>query len=273
MTQKNNKIQNLTNQELSIQISLNGLSFCILNSAIHTITTIHRSVFDKKLTPYELLDRLKHLFNTEDLLASSFDKVNVIHVNELSTLVPKPLFQEEAIADYLKLNAKILKTDLVTFDHLEINDCVNVYVPYVNINNYLYDKFGSFNYKHYSTVLIEQLLKFEKHAKGPKLYVHVAKHHFEIVSIENGSLLLYNSFEYNTAEDFIYYILFTIEQLELNPEHVPLVLLGAVTEGDHLYNMAYTYIRNLSFGSRFDTYKFSEATTSLYSDFTLLKSI
>src|SRR5690606_15802439 len=146
-----------TKQELSIQISLSGLSFCILQKDTKTISFLRDYNFDRKLNHHDVLDKLKHLFNTEPFLQSKFDTVNVIHVNELSTLVPKPLFDEHSLADYLKFNSKILKSDFIAYDSIEINDTANVYVPYVNINNFIYDLFGAFTYKHVSTILIEHI--------------------------------------------------------------------------------------------------------------------
>jgi len=49
------------------------------------------------------------------------------------------------------------------------------------------------------------------------MFVNLDNKHFEIVVIANNKLILYNSFKYQTKEDYIYYILFTAEQLELNP--------------------------------------------------------
>jgi hypothetical protein len=48
--------------------------------------------------------------------------------------------------------------------------------------------------------------------------VHFSEGHFEIIVIQNQKLLLFNSFDYQTPEDFIYYVLFTAEQLSLNPK-------------------------------------------------------
>ena len=273
MTQRSNTIQEVNNKELSIQISLNGLSFCVLNTLKQKIINLKYFSNEKKQTPYELLDTVKHLFNTEEALAGNFDKVTLIHVNELATLVPKALFNEESIADYLKLNSKILKTDFITYDTITTNESINVYVPYVNVNNFIYDRFGDFTYKHFSTVLIESILVIEKNTNDSKLYINVSETHFEIIATKDGKLLLYNTFEYNTAEDFIYYALFTIEQLALNPETINVILLGAIAEGDVLYNIIYKYIRHVSFGNRMDTYTFIEKPTSTYSNYTLLKSL
>ena len=273
MTQKSNSLNEIHNKELSIQLGLNGLSFCILNTDTNTIIQLKHLTPTKKQTSEELLETLITLFETEISLQDSYKKITIIHENEWSTLVPKALFNEDALVDYLKLNIKILKTDYITFDTVAINDSVNVYLPYVNINNFIYDKFGSFIYKHYSTILIEAILNTEANADDSKLYIHVSKTHFQIIAVKKGDLLLYNTFEYATPEDFIYYILFTAEQLQLNPETIKTVLLGDIAEDDNLYTIAYKYIRHITFGNRLDPYHYSETPANNYSDFTLIKSL
>tara|TARA_R110002050_G_scaffold243212_2_gene379706 strand:+ start:44048 stop:44875 length:828 start_codon:yes stop_codon:yes gene_type:complete len=271
-----NNISNklLTNIDLSIQISLSGLSFCTLQRDSNTISNLKHFDFNKKLNPLEVLDKLKHIFNTEKALEDDFNNVCIIHDNELSTLVPKPLFNEDYLADYLKFNSKILKSDFITYDDILINDSVNVYVPYININNFIYDRFGAFTFKHASTVLIEHILLLEKNSDKTKVYVNITKNHFEITVVNKASLIFYNTFEYKTKEDFIYYLLFTAEQLKLNPETLHLIFLGEIDTKDELYIIAYKYIRFVFLGNREDNYKYSidAQSASHHSDFTLIKS-
>lgn len=272
MVLQNKHVINSKKIKLSIQISLSGLSFCILNPKSNTITFIKEVNFEKKVNPLQLLEVLQEQFNTESILQEHQYDVCVIHDNNLSALVPKPLFHQDNMADYLKFSSKILKTDFITYDELLQNDSINVYVPYININNYIYDLFGEFTYKHISTVLISALLQKEKNTPTTQVYVHVSKTHFELIIIEQSKLLFYNSFEYETAEDFIYYILFTAEQLNLNPETLQLVLIGAITNNSSLYKIIYKYIRNVKFGTRQDTYKYNTKPTTNYSNFSLIKS-
>lgn len=272
MAQTSNISEKINNKDLSIQISLSGLSFCILQRDIDTILYLEHFCFDKKLSPFDVLDRLTSTFETEETLNDTFDSISVIHVNELSALVPKPLFKEDCLADYLKFNSKILKSDFITYDTISINDSVNVYVPYVNINNFIYEKFGAFTFKHFSTVLIEQVLLMEKNAKVQKVYAHIGSNHFEILIVNKGALQLYNTFEYTTSEDFIYYLLFTAEQLGLNPETLQLIFIGDVVKDDSIYAIAYKYIRHVSFGNRFDSYIYETKSKTNYSDFTLIKN-
>jgi hypothetical protein len=256
--------------ELSIQVNLSGLSFFVLNLETSKVDFLKALQFDKKQTPKTLLDKLTHSFNTFDELQNQFSKVTVIHDNELATLVPKALFDETNLVDYLKFNTKILKTDFITFDNVQVADLVVVYVPLININNFIFDRFGSFEYKHSASVLLNRVLTIEKNSKSLKMYINIETSHFEIITAANNTLKFYNRFDYNTKEDFIYYLLFTAEQLELNPEEFPIILMGAIDESDERYKIVYKYIRNVSILSS-DAMLYSNGSNSNH--FTLLNSL
>ena len=247
---KTNNIETnkLTNQRLSIQISLSGLSFSILDVSSQTIVALKSFKKSRVLTPLELLDYLKFVIDTEHLKQNTFSQITVIYRNDLSTLVPETLFDETNIADYLKFNNKILPSDFISYDQLS-NGTVNVYVPLVNINNYIYDTFGAFTYKHYSTLFIEHLINL-KAGLDSNMFVDVDENQFEIAVLKEQKLIFYNTFSYSTKEDFIYYILFTAEQLQMNPETFPLVFSGLIDEDSELYEIAYKYVRHISKGNQ-----------------------
>ncbi|TDU40210.1 uncharacterized protein DUF3822 [Gelidibacter sediminis] len=234
-------------KKLSIQISLSGLSFCILNTADKTVDYLKRIDFKIKQSPEAILEHLKNAIADEPLLRDTFDSVLVLFQNDLSNVVPQQFFNEEHSSDYLKFSSKIIKTDFISHDTIEVNNSVNVFVPYVNINNYIFEVYGAFEYKHASTILIEHALQETQATEETKLYINVAPVHFEMVVVHNGQLQLYNTFDYHTKEDFLYYILFVIEQLKLDPETLLLTLSGSIEKDDELYKLLYTYIRFVSF--------------------------
>jgi len=81
-------------------------------------------------------------------------------------------------------------------------------------------------------ILVFFLLVREKswYNEEKQVYAHFDRDRFELVIVQNQKLLLFNSFEYKTREDFIYYLLFAAEQLSLNPEFFKLHLLGDISE-------------------------------------------
>lgn len=249
-------------KKLSIQISLSGLSFCILNGTDSKITYLKRFDFESKVTPEVVLERLKKAIEKEPLLNASFDSILVLFQNELSNLVPEELFDEQHSADYLKFSSKIIKTDFISHDKIEANKSINVFVPFMNINNYLFEVYGEFEYKHASTILLEHALMQERDSEDSTIYINVEPCHYEMVVVKKGALQLYNTFEYHTKEDFIYFILFTIEQLKLNPETVVLKLSGSIEKADALYQILYTYIRHVTFNEPSETYAFDDTYTT-----------
>ena len=243
--QANNNISD-KNLVLSIQAGLSGLSFFVLDRFSEIIVDVIVENFNKQQTPDQLLKAVKTAFNRNDSLKQSFSKVQIIHDNEMQTLVPSALFEEAHLSDYLKYNTKIFKTDFITYDVIQNKDAILVYIPFVNINNYIFERFGSFEYKHSATVLIDKILQLEKNNNQKKLYINIQKTHFELIALDGNSFQLFNRFEYKTREDFIYYILFTAEQLDFNPENFKCILMGAVEENDELFSIAYKYIRHVS---------------------------
>ena len=82
--------------------------------------------------------------------------------------------------------------------------------------------------------------------------------------------MFYNIFEYQTKEDFIYYILFTLEQLDLSTETTNISIIGAINEQSELYKILYTYIRNISFLNSKKTIFNNQTEIDKHSNFILL---
>ncbi len=233
-------------KKLSIQVSLNGLSFCVLDTIFNKILAFEKITFKTSSTPYLVLKELKAVLNEKSITGTNFSEVVVIHKNNLFSLVPKTLFSEKELPNYLKFNSKIMANDHIVFDEISNHDIVNVYIPFTNVNNYIFDLFGEFVFKHSGTVLATTLLNQNRNSGEPVCYVQVSEKEMEIVIVSEKKLLFYNYFEFKTSEDFLYYLLFSMEQLQLNLENVQLKLFGLVEEGDPIYGLCYKYIKNVS---------------------------
>lgn len=241
----NTAITNKTYKKLTIQVSLNGFSFCIVDTLSEKVIALKNIHFDAFQKSANITDLYSLVFNEHPELLEKYDEILVIHSNNLSTFVPTALFDADYLGSYLQYNTKVFETDFFTYDQLHTYEMNNVYIPYVNMNNFFIDRFGSFEYKHANTVLVSKLLDVSKNNDERKMFIHKSESHFEIVVIQNQKLLFFNSFDYTTPEDFIYYLLFTAEQLQLNPENFKLEIVGDCLENDAYYSLIYKYIRNV----------------------------
>ena len=225
-------------KSLSIQFSLDGFSFCIKDINSAEIISFTAYEFDRTLaTPELLLEKINTIFTENKAFQSDFKEINVVHRNSLSTLVPDAFFNQKELKNYLSYNVKTLNNDYITFDDLPSINAKNVYIPFVNINNYLFQNFGSFEYQHHSSILIKKLLAYSKDNTDRLFFVQVFKNNINIVITENNQLILYNHFDYSSNEDFLYYILFVAEQLEMDPNEFQLLFIGDIDKESTNYKL------------------------------------
>ncbi len=240
-------LEKSNNHKLSIQFTLDGFSFCITNLDSQEIVHFCAYTFPKTLeTPENLINHFETIFQEDNHLQEDFKEILVIHQNSLSTLVPNTLFLEEHLKEYLDFNIKTLETDFFAYDSIDQLAAKNVYVPFVNVNNYLFQNFGEFEYQHSVTAFIKKLLQTTTNSEKT-MFVDVWERQISVVVLENKKVLFSNSFTFKSKEDFIYYLLFTAEQLGLNTNEFPLFFTGDILEETEIYKIAYQYIRNVDF--------------------------
>ncbi|MFV0248304.1 MAG: DUF3822 family protein [Tenacibaculum sp.] len=275
MQKKSKKYNGTTYAErkkLSIQFSLDGFSFCVKNADTKQILSYTDYSFKKTITsPELLLEKVMYIFANDTDLQQDFSNVFAVHQNNLATVVPLAYFNRNKLKAYLQFTVKTLATDFLTYDSLKSINAYNVYIPYVNINNFIFQNFGEFKYKHHSSILIEKLKTHtNSFDKMPIIYAYVSTSQLDIIVFKQQILYLYNSFLYQTKEDFIYYILFVAEQLQLNPEELSLVFLGKIEKNFDLYNITYKYIRDVKFIKSYTSFFEEKDTLSNHSSYILL---
>jgi len=233
-----------TTYKLSIQLSLNGFSFCIANSMGEIITSEDTFSKEDLLTEQELKQQLVTTFETKPELQAQFAQIEIIYTNDLYCFVPKNLYDENQKELYFKYTLKTLATDFISGDELNSAPIINLFIPYININNYLVERFEEFNFQHSSGLIVNYLLQKEALETDFKIYLYFHSQHFDLIITKGNKLQLCNTYGNQSDEDILYYLLFVMEQLELSSESTEVHLLNFCT--DSLYELLYTYIRNIT---------------------------
>lgn len=228
---------------LIIIISSKELKVLLRNSVDSKFINQSNSVFPDKININEILSELKNILNEFNLL--NIIKVTLILNNKLSVLVPKDFFNEENCLDYLKFNSRLLKNDTASFDYIEEFEAHNVFITYGNVTNYLIEKFGSFEFFHYSTVLLKKLYSDTPKDKIARIYVNINKSYLNITVFKGKELNYYNTFDYETKDDILYFILFVIEQNKLINNETKMKLIGEEKIIKNYYDYLSKFIKNL----------------------------
>lgn len=238
-------IVNKNYKKLVLKVSLVGLSYVIIDTLTDKVIMVREVSFAEYPNPYLTVECYKTAFNKHTELNSKYDEVVVLHHNQTNAFVPEELFDKQFSENYLQYNVKVFHSDLYLQDYLPKYQLYNVYVPYVVINNFLEQQFVKTKHIHQSSILVEKILNLRHEGDSKEMFVHFDKDSFQIVVTENHKLVFFNSFLFNTKEDFAYYLLFTVEQLGLNPEEFKMNLLGHIGRHGELFQIAYTYIRHV----------------------------
>ncbi len=246
------------NYNLSIRISLDGFSFCIYDNVRGKFLGLASWNF-QELNNFMSLNLLLQEFLPEiDWLHHSFNKISILFDTPKSTLVPYVLFKSGREEQYLRFNHYVSHLNVIKHDYLPLLDAENIWAVEGAVYEIVSGFFPAANFHHYSSPLIESLLLQNKNRGNEEnVFVNVGVRKFDIVVLKGNTMLLHNSFPYKTRQDFMYFLGYVLEFLELNPEKVEVTLLGEIEKNSALYEIAYKYVRNIRFGARNSDFKFS----------------
>ncbi len=249
------------NHKLTIQHSLDGLSIVIFDIDEQKFVSLkHYTYSEKNISLNVLLDELQE---KENWKLEQFASVNFIVDNNENTLVPSSYFQEEHKDKYLDI-LNLGKEKNTRFETLSSCEISNVYAIENDIEDYLSKTKLNFNMRHSSSVLIENIMKeYSEHTQETRVFVNVKNNSYELTIINKSELVFHNYFNFNTKEDFLYFILFTFEQLKIDNETTPLYFMGLIEEKSSIVELCSRYIRNIRFVKRNNDLNYAEELSSI----------
>lgn len=250
-------IKNCSNYALALLIGERCMEYCILDLKKNKVLVLLSCAFQQAYEPKELNEALYNLIDKDDKLNQKYKSIKIGIINSKSTLIPEPLFDFDKAREYLTLNHLLTDDDIIKVDSIKTLDAENIYTIPKQNEIMLQQHFIFPQIYHFSTALIESILIQNKNKTGKKTILHIQTNQFETMFIEDGKLIFYNSFFYQTKEDLIYYVLFTAQQLGVNPEQHFFEILGNIEKQSDIYELLYKYIRNIVWGSRNTAFEYS----------------
>lgn len=209
-------LQNKKHQptDLSILIFRDGFSFCTQKKTCFYPVDDFDNIDPKKISEWIY----KQEFGTTN--------VHLIHLNGLSTIVPAELFDKENASFYIENGINPGKNQEVFFDVLESFNQVVVFVGSLRVEKVFKELFPDHHSQHLTSFLLAPLSQFSMGTSKKQLFVHLRKGFFDLFLFQGTQLLLFNTFEQNHADEFLYYLFYITEQFYLKPESFKLAFLG-----------------------------------------------
>ena len=201
-----------------------------------------------------------NLLRSNDLFKANIQSVDVAFMGPRSLLIPLALFDEKLKKTYCERffewdtkEETILKDFMVSLKSLNLYACPHY------ISDTIKEFYPAAQFRHFSSSLIEYLLRLNKSQTEKVVYVHLYPERMDVVIIEGYQLVFHNSFENQTAEGWLYYILFVTEQLEINLNQTQFVFLGKVDKDSEEWSLMKSYLPKVALISPTHKLKRSEA--------------
>jgi len=234
LVKKNITAQQLKNSFLSIQASLNGLSFSVMDTNRLMVIAYRKYRFENTRLIDELTEKIQDLLNKDSLLNNNYQQVGFIYLSQKSTLIPSAYFDENSLRKYFEFNHTLNELDEIHYNYIYAIDAYNVFTIPNYVANEVYNKYKNISFYHQATPLINGIYTREKSNKETEIYINLNEGFFDIAVINSGKLNLYNSFSCQNENDILYFIMYVVKQLKIDPDNAILCLSGIHADDKHI---------------------------------------
>jgi hypothetical protein len=243
---------------LSIQFSSESICFSIYHSPLNKYLAIESADLGKFMSPESSTSTLTAYIRNHRWLELPYSDIRIYYEAVKSTLVPSPLFLNEVKENFARFNFTTPGNHKVLYDKIQNLDAKIVYELPESFVHLWTDIFPHHTFSCHAGCFIDLVLLINKNSPfQKKVFVNVRKSFVDLAVPEGNKLLFFNSFEFRTKEDFIYYMIFVFEQLAINPEETELLLSGFIDRNSPLFDILYKYVKNIRFLSGSDAFKYS----------------
>ncbi|MGA2406476.1 MAG: DUF3822 family protein [Bacteroidales bacterium] len=242
------------NYELSIQVSPDGLSFCLLDSIRNKFVLIRS--FEPEENKYFNSDKISELLRKDDFLTKRYKKVSFVMPSPKFTLVPAPLYDPGKKDEYFKFNHNLEENNVVMVNKANDPDAFLVFSVSKTICDLMNDFYPGVHPYHQIKLLLDHISSFKKSVNGNYIHIHVERDFFNLIFFNNNVLKFCNSFTYRNISDILYYVLNVFKKLDIKQEET-IYFSGLTEKYDDLSSGFSLYIRNIKFAEPSGNFTFS----------------
>ena len=244
----------ISEYHLSIQFSLDGLSFSILDGIQKKyVSLVHQPIISN--TPELSVKHLKDIINAEDKLQVGYKSIQITYSTARGTLVPDQYSQNKYHQLIAEANFGENTNEEVTSIRLKpFPDSFLFEVP-TSLKTLINDKFPEALITHETIPLLWNVLSGK--TENSQLAILIRNTYFWLIYIENNRIKFLNSFAYQNDEDILYFLLNVVSQLGIDPEKTPLHSEGLISKKAGIYHRFRQYIKHVQLGEATTDFQYS----------------
>jgi len=239
---------------LSILIGMDRFAY-LIHTADHQVLVLREYERESRaLSPTKQgqsafsLPGLEQICKENSHLNQSFGKIRIGWTVPFLTLVPQRLYDADHKSTYLQYLTKPEGAWEYAADELPNFASSLVYAIPSEGEAWRQKQFPDSKVLHSTTTFLSGARALVKERKGGRhLFIHTGYGEVRLALLDETHLYFSNAFFFQTAKDFLYYILAVVDECELDQETTPILLSGQLIEDSEIYRLLYRYFRKLSF--------------------------
>jgi hypothetical protein len=247
-------INSTENYEISLQVSSDRLSFCILDTIRNKYILI-RSFSPENNRSFDS-EQIADLINKDDFLTKRYKKVNIVMPSPKFTLVPAPLFDPGRKDDYFSFNHVTAESNVILNNKLSEPDSFLLFSVSKPLYELMMSIYPAAYPLHHLKPLFDHISHIRKSAGNYYIHVHIETGFFDLIIFNNNSLEFSNAFNYRNISDILYFILNVFKSKGIGQEET-IYLSGQTERYDDLFSNLSLYIRNVKFSEPAGNFTFS----------------
>jgi hypothetical protein len=247
-------INSTENYELSVQVSTDNLSFCILDTLRNKFVLL-RSYEPVDKSKYES-NTIREIINKDDFLIRRYKKVSLTAISPKFTLVPASLYDESKKDVYFAFNQVPSEEETILTSKLPNPDSLVIYSFPAGIADILKTAFPGNIFMHHLKPLFNFISFSQRSFLSNNVHIHLERDYLNIIIFDQNTLKFCNTFYYKTISDIQYYILYVLKRLNIRQEEIINFSGNAMKQEEILHGFS-DYLNAIKFAIPTGNYTFS----------------
>jgi len=232
--------------DLLVHIGPQTFQYAIIDSLRKETKVLAEFEIQALTTTSEFIKGVENLPESNRQFKFTYNKVKISFTTFNYTFIPDSLFLEADRQDYGKYLNLDDSAELLV-NSISSAGIKNVVTIDSNFKTSLQGIFQKPKIYNQAVPFLEGVQKVLHREEEVVFFIDIQPKHFQIALFKDFKLEFYNTFEYENADEFNYFLLSVIQSLEIILEVTPIVLSGKIVESDDVYKRIEKYFQNIRF--------------------------
>lgn len=247
--------ENTSGYHLYVNIGAYHLCFAVLNPTEMEFVALQHFNLEK----HNSLGHSREIIERNEWLGKSYGRTEIIYNFSESILVPDKLYMPAISEASLELLYGDIHKGKQFSEHISEWEVYHIYRVPVALHDILSAHFTNPHFSHNYSCLLKRVKLQSNEGNEGKINVIFYNNKLIVSVLKEDGLQLLRSFEYETADDVVYYLLNICQQFNIDCEKVTLIISGLIADHSVMYAELQKYFMLLKLEERPADFTYGEA--------------